>query len=164
MLIDHLVKPLVAKVMAGALAGSLILSGVLGVSLYLRGLELESAKEVIQDLADWQGDMVQAIRLASGSPETTEKTARAQVQAMGQSLLVLNGALTTANNAVDRLADEKAKAEAIAEREMRARAAAMATAERLLKELQARGQVPVAAEDMEAEVRRAQDAAYEAGL
>lgn len=155
---------LVSKVLGGALAGALVFSGVQTARLSWKTSELNSAKEVIQGLTTWQGEMVTTIRLASGSPGTTKNTAKAQVQAMGTSLVTLHNALKTSNDAVDRLAEDKRRAEAVAAREAKARAAAIAAADKLKKELRDRAQAPVAPDQMEAEVRRTQDALYEAGL
>jgi len=108
--------------------------------------------------------MVQSIGLASGNQAVTAETAQAQVQAMGTSLVTLHNALRTSNDAVDRLAEETRRAREAAAREATARAAAIATAERLRVQLQERALTPVDPSEMEAEVRRAQDATYEAGL
>lgn len=155
---------LLNKILGGALAGSLILSGILGVLLVTTRADLSGAKEVIRSLEGWQDQMVSAIGLASGNPKVTKDTAQAQVQSMGQSLIELHNALQISNNAVDRLAELRRMAEETAAREAKARAAAIRTAEGLRDELTSRSTEPVAPADMEAEVRRAQDAAYEAGL
>lgn len=152
------------KVLGGSLAGSLILSGILALLLFNANTDLSRAKEVIRSLEGWQGQMVTAIGLASGNPEVSKDTAETQVQAMGQNLIALHNALQMSNDAVDRLAEDKARAEAAAKREAKARAAAMATAERVRDELGGRGEKPVSPDHMEEEVRRAQDASYEAGL
>jgi cysteinyl-tRNA synthetase len=152
------------KVLGGALAGALILSGVQTARLSWTKSELHSAKEVIQRLEGWQGGMVQAIRLASGNAKVTEKTAQAQVQAMGTSLVSLHNALKTSNDAVDRLAEDKRRADEVAAREAKARAAAIRTAEQLRDQLRVQAQKPVAPADVEAEIRRTQDELFEAGL
>lgn len=152
------------KVLGASLAGALIFSGYLYVTKSWVEGELSSAKEVIQRLEGWQGDMVSTIRLASGNDKVTKETALAQVQALGDSLSTLNGALKLSNDAVDRLSEETRRAEEAAAREAKARAAAILTAEKLRDELNLRAGSPVSADEMEAEVRRAQDAAYEAGL
>lgn len=159
-----ILTPLKVKLLGGLLAGSLLISGGLGIALGIKGRELNSAKEVIQRLEGWQGGMVTAIRLASGNDQVTKDTAQAQVQAMGTSLITLHNALKTSNDAVDRLAEDKRRADEAAAREGKLRAAAIATAERLQKQLNQRAQAPVSPDEMEAEVRRAQDAQYEAGL
>lgn len=163
-MIKQLTTPLVSKVLGGALAGALIFSGVQTVRLGWVQSELSSAKEVIQRLEGWQGEMVTAIRLASGNDTVTAKQAQAQVQAMGTSLVTLHSSLKTSNDAVDRLAEDKRRAEAAAAREAKARAAAIAQAEKLAAQLKSRASAPVSADQMEAEVRRAQDTVYEAGL
>lgn len=151
------------KVLGGALAGSLLLSGVLGVELHMARGELNSAKEVIQRLEGWQGGVVQSIRLATGNPKVTNDTAQAQVQAMGTSLVSLNNALKSSNDAVDRLGEEKRAADLAAAREAKARAAAIATAERLSAQMKAGASKPVTQSEIEAEVRRTQTELYEAG-
>ena len=93
-----------SKVLGGALAGALIFSGIQTLRLSWSEQALSSAKEVIQRLEGWQGQMVQAIGLASGNQSVTADTAQAQVQAMGTSLTTLANALKTSNDAVDRLA------------------------------------------------------------
>jgi hypothetical protein len=156
--------PLLSKVLGGALAGALIFSGVQTARLGNAKAELLSAKEVIQHLEGWQGDMVTAIRLASGSDKVTKATAQVQVQAMGNSLVALHNSLKSSNDAVERLGEDKRRAEEAAAREAKARAAAIATADKLRDQLRVRAQAPVSADQMEAEVRRAQDTLYEAGL
>lgn len=152
------------KVLGASLVGALILSGHLYLSKSWIEADLTNAKEVIKRLEGWQGGMVQTIRLASGNDKVTKDTAQAQVQTMGDSLSTLVGALKTSNDAVDRLSEQTRRAEEVAAREAEARAAAIHTAEQLREELANRASAPVSPRDMEAEVRRAQDAAYEAGL
>jgi hypothetical protein len=156
--------PSLSKVLGGALVGALIFSGVQTVRLSLANSALGSAKEVILRLTDWQAGMVHTVQLASGSPRVTADTAQAQVQAMGNSLQTLHGALKESNDAVDRLAEETRRAREVAAREAKARAAAIRTAEQLRDQLRERAVAPVPVDQMEAEVRRAQDATYEAGL
>lgn len=150
------------KVLGGALAGALIFSGVQSFRLNRSEAALGSAKEVIQRLTVWRGEMVTTVALASGSVVTVD-TAKAQVQAMGSSLATLNGALKMSNDAVDRLADQKREAELRVASEMKARAAAIAKAQDLARQLRLSAVRPVEPEQMEAEIRRAQDLAYEAG-
>lgn len=159
-----ILKPIITKVLGGALAGSLILAGIQTLRLSWSNSALSSAKEVIQRLEGWQGQMVQSIGLASGNHAVTKDTAQAQVQTMGTALTTLTNALKSSNDAVDRLAEDKRRADETAAREAQARAAAIATAEKLRDQLNERATKPVSADQMEAEVRRAQDAAYEAGL
>lgn len=155
---------LTSKVLGGALVGALIFSGVQSARLSWRTSELNRAKEVIQGLTTWQGEMVTTVRLASGSPGTTKNTAKAQVQAMGISLATLHSALRSSNDAIDRLAEDRRRAEEAAAREAKARAAAIAVAEKLKQQLRNRAVAPVSPDQMEAEVRRTQDALFEAGL
>jgi hypothetical protein len=154
---------LTSKIFGGALVGALIFSGVQTIRLEMTQSALGSAKEVIQRLSGWQGSMVQAVSLASGT-QVTPDTAQAQVQAMGTSLQTLHTALKSSNDAVDRLAEQKRVAEEAAAREAKARAAAIAKANDLAKQLRLSAAAPVAPDEMEAEVRRAQDLSYEAGL
>ena len=72
--------PLLSKVLGGALVGALIFSGVQTLRLSWSESALSSAKEVIQRLEGWQGQMVQTVGLASGNKGVTPKTAQAQVQ------------------------------------------------------------------------------------
>lgn len=160
-LINNILGPWLSKVLGGVALGALIFSGVLWLQLSHTKSELGSAKEVIQGLEGWQGQMVTAIGLASGSKVTTT-TAQAQVQALGQSLASVKGKLDVQNKAVDQLGEEKRRAEEAAAREAKARAAAISKADSLSKDLKERA--GTAAADMEAEVRRAQDTVYEAGL
>jgi cysteinyl-tRNA synthetase len=155
--------PSLTKVLGGALVGSLLLSGVLGGLLAWKGHELNNAKEVIQRLEGWQGGIVQSIRLATGNNAVTKDTAQNQVQAMGNSLVALNNALKTSNDAVERLGEEKRAAEQAAAREAKARAAAIATAEKLSAQMKAGAAKPVSQADIEKEIRRTQDELYEAG-
>lgn len=156
--------PSMSKLMGVGLLGALIFAGVQTVRLRFANSELSNREEVIQRLTDWQGSIVQAIGLASGNPQTNATTAQAQVQAMGNSLVTLHNALKISNDAVDRLAEETRRAREAAAREASARAAAIRRADELARQLRDRAQAPVSPDQMEAEVRRAQDAAYEAGL
>lgn len=151
------------KVLGGALAGSLIISGVLGGLYAWKCSELTSAKEVIQRLEGWQGSMVTTVSLASGSKVTVE-TAQAQVQALGTSLASTKAELGKQNRAVEQLGEEKRAAEAAAAREAKARAAAIQSAQDLAKQLLDQSQSPVSSDKTDAEVRRTQDQLYEAGL
>lgn len=152
------------KVLGGSLVGALILSGVLGIALYVTSLRLTNAKEVIRNLTDWQSEMVSAVSLASGNPEVTKLTAKAQVQAIGNSLSTLNSALKTSNDAVEKLAQQRKEALARAAQAGKERAAAIKKAETLAAQLRTSAETSVSPEEMEAEVRRVQDLVYEAGL
>jgi hypothetical protein len=160
----NLAAGLLNKLLGGALAGALIFSGVQTWRLSSVNAALSSAKEVIQDLTTWRDGMVSTVRLASGSPTITAKTAQAQVQAMGTSLVTLNAALKTSNDAAERLAEQKKEAEARAAAEASARRAAIARADQLAEQLRGGAEKPVDPLEMEAEVRRVQDLAYDAGL
>jgi predicted house-cleaning NTP pyrophosphatase (Maf/HAM1 superfamily) len=148
---------ILSKILGAGLAGALILSVV-------QSVRLASAKEVIQRLEGWQGDVVTAIRLASASPEVTADTAKGQVQAMGQSLSTLNAALTKSNDLVEEMGRQKAEADSRAEAESRARAEAIKRADSLAAQLRAGASKPVSPAEMEKEVRRVQDLAYDAGV
>lgn len=118
----------------------------------------------VKQLQNWQNDMVTTVRLASGNSKVSKETARAQVQGMGNSLVVMHNAVKTQNEAITKLAAEKAEAEATAKREAAARADAIRTAKQLAKQLGEEALTPVPAQEMEQEIRRVQDLAYEAGL
>ena len=151
------------KVLGGALAGSLIISGVLGGLYAWKSSELNSAKEVIQRLEGWQGSMVTTISLASGSKVTVD-SAHAQVQALGVSLASAKTEIGRQNQSIAQLGEEKRAAEAAAAREAKARAAAIQSAQELAKQLLDQSQSPVSSDQTDAEVRRTQDQLYEAGL
>lgn len=155
-----MIRLLTTKVLGGALAGSLILSGILGVQLAFTKSELSSAKEVIQDLTSWRDDMIGSIRLATGSPDTDAKTAKMQVQALGQAHTALKETVKSQNSAIAALEQGTLRAKQAAAREASARAAAINRAEDLEAELVTR----VPRQDVEAAVREVQDMLYEAGL
>lgn len=151
-------------IMRYGLAGSLILSGVLGLLLLNARADLSQAKEVIRSLEGWQGQMVSSIGLASGNKDVTKDTAQAQVQALGNSLVDLKLAIQTSNHAVERMAEQKRQAEIAADRERAFRSAAIVSASRTRDELNGRSEKPASIQFHEEEIRLAQDAAYEAGL
>lgn len=153
---------MMTKILGGALGGALLLSGYLAISKALLVRDLKAAKEVIFNLEGWQGDMVTAIRLASGNPSVNVKSAQGQVQALGQALADAKQALKTSNEAVDRLAEATAKAQAAALRESHARSAAIKATDNLADELARRALSTE--EDVDAAVRRIQDDVYGVGL
>jgi hypothetical protein len=152
------------KILGVGMAGSLLFCGVQTIRLHIDSTELRHRKEVIQSLTAWRDDMVTTIRLASGNTKVDPDTARPQVVSMGNALVSLNTALGKQNDAVAALTQQKAEAEARADAEAKKRAAAIARADDLASQLDQSALKPVNPQDMEAEVRRAQDLTYEAGL
>lgn len=159
-----MVKLFTTKVLGYSLLGSLLLAGVLFGIIALKTSQLNSAKEVIQDLNRWRDGVVVTTRLASGNPEVTPETTVNQIQAMGNSLAALHTSLKNSNDAVDKLAEEAEQAKEKARQEAKRRAAAIREAERLAAKLERASLTPVSPEDVEAEIRRTQDELFEAGL
>ena len=145
--------------------GLLILALVtLGPALYFTRDKLFDARERVQQLTDWQFEMVDAIRLASNNPKVTTRTAKAQVQELGFIRIKLTNAIEDQNAAIVMMEQQSQAAMAAAARARKQRAAATRRAEALAQELRNRARVPAPAANMEAEVRRTQDELYEAGI
>jgi hypothetical protein len=152
------------KLLGYGLAGSLLISGGLGIALAVSNHRLSSAKEVILVLDRWQDGVIGSLRLASGNNEVTADTAQLQIAALGNSLVTLHSSLKQSNDAVDKLAEDAARAQALAQKEAQARAAAIKKADQLAAQLHAGAATSVAPEEIEAEIRRTQDELYEASL
>ncbi len=152
---------LTSKVFGGLLLLSLV---TLGPALLITRAKLSDARETIAALEQWQDDIVIAVRLASGSADTTDKTAEQQINRMGVIRIKLGEAVESQNGQIEAMQRESDAALAIADKAREERAAAIRRAEKLQTELRSRARVPAPAEDMEAAVRRSQDELYEAGL
>jgi sensor histidine kinase YesM len=124
---------------------------------------LGKANQLVDTLATWQGEVVQAVRVASGNNKVTGATTKAQIQAMGNSITVLINDVDRQNREVQRLAEQKRQAEERAEQERRARAAAIKRAQEVVGRLE-NDIAPAPPARMEEVMRRAQDLVYEEGL
>lgn len=153
---------IVSKVLGGALAGALLLSGGLTIKLAFTSHELKNAKEVISNLVEWQDGIVDTTRLASGSNEITAKTAQAQIQQLGYIRIELKNSVEIQNDAIEQLERESQLAQALVARASQQKQAAIQRADQLEKQLRNRAGVPAA--NMEQAVRQTQDEIYEAGL
>lgn len=147
---------LTSKIFGGLLVLSLL---TLGPGLLITRHRLADARETIAALEKWQDDVVIAVRLAADAP-TTDKTAVAQITALGNARRDLLAAVAAQNAAVETLRAESEAALAVAERARKERAAAVKRTEALAAELRRRPP----ADDVEAAVRQSQDELYEAGL
>lgn len=152
---------LTSRVFGGLLILSLV---TLGPALWITRGKLADARETITALEKWQDDIVIAVRLASDNPETTEKTAKDQINQLGYIRIQLKAAVDEQNAAIDALARESEAAREVAARAQKERAAALKRADSLQAELRNRARVPAPASDMERAVRETQDELYEAGL
>lgn len=152
------------RVLGGLLGGSLILAGILGLILAFKVRELNSAKEVIQGLTEWQAEMVTTVRLAAGNPDVSKETAKGQVQQLGYDLIELTSTIENQNEAIDQLAATTQQAMKRAQEEKRRRAQAIARAEQLEAKLERQALYSVPIDEMETRVREVQDQLYEAGL
>ena len=136
------------------LGGSHILAGILGILLAISQYRLSHAKEVIQGLTVWQGEMVDTVRLASGNSDTTRDTAKVQVQAMGQTIAGLHAAIQRSNDKVNELEAASKAAIDAGKATARKREAELKTTERARDEILKSGGT----------VRSIQDQVFEAGL
>ena len=152
------------KVLAGSLAGSLILSGALGVGLAVSLGQLSSAKEVIRDLTSWQATMIGSVELATGSPKLTPDAAILQLAALGQAHSALKLSVDKSNKAVADLEQKTADAKVAQQKEALARAQAVAQAHDLQSKLEEQAKTTVPADQVEARIRTLQDELYEAGI
>lgn len=154
-----------AKVLGGALAGSLILSGALGIGLAVSLSRLSSAKEVIRDLSSWQDTMIGSVGLAAGTSEKlTPDAALLQVAALGQAHTALKHSVEKSNKAIELLEKQTTDAKAAQVAEGKARAQAVAQAQNLQTRLEEQAKSTVPADQVEARIRSLQDELYEAGL
>lgn len=150
------------NLLKGALAGSLLLSVVLGGALAWSRHELSNAKEVIQGLVEWQDGVIEATRLAADSPEIAKEDVAPAIQNLGQVRIQLLNAVDKQNEAIEVLIKESEAARELAAQAQRKQQAAIRRAEDLQRQLRERANAPAA--DMEAAIRRNQDDLYEAGL
>lgn len=150
------------NLLKGALAGSLLLSVVLGGALAWSRHELSNAKEVIQSLVEWQDGVIEATRLAADSPEIAKEDVAPAIQNLGQVRIQLLNAVDKQNEAIEVLIKESEAARELAAQAQRKQQAAIRRAEDLQRQLRERANAPAA--DMEAAIRRNQDDLYEAGL
>lgn len=150
------------NLLKGALAGSLLLSVVLGGALAWSRHELSNAKEVIQSLVEWQDGIIEATRLAADSPEIAKEDVAPAIQNLGQVRIQLLNAVDKQNEAIEALVKESEAARELAAQAQRKQQAAIRRAEDLQRQMRERANAPAA--DMEAAIRRNQDDLYEAGL
>ena len=148
---------LTSKLFGGLSLGLMIAMG-------LMYLTIKHLNHEIDNLHTWQGDMVVAVKNASGNDKTTTANAKEQVYEMGKSITIMIGATKTQNDAIDALNTQRDAALAKAEAERADRAVAIAKAEDLAKQLRDSELKPVPKADVEKEVRRVQDLVYGAGL
>lgn len=148
---------LTSKLFGGLSLGLMIAMG-------LMYLTIKHLNHEIEKLHTWQGDMVTAVKDASGNDKTTTSNAKEQVYEMGKSIANMISATKTQNDAIDALNKQRDVALAKAETERANRAVAIAKADDLAKQLRDGELKPVSKADVDKEVRRVQDLVYGAGL
>jgi hypothetical protein len=150
---------LFATLQARIIGGGVLLVLVLSLFLWGKGVLNERA-----ELKDWQTSVLKATQVASGNPKLVRGDVESQIRHLGESLLNFKNQITVQNKAVDDLSVKRNEALAARDREAALRKEVIGKSQSLAQELRNSALTPVEREKRDAELRRVQDVAWEAGL
>lgn len=115
-------------------------------------------------LREWQSTTLQATQSASGNAKLVAKDVPQQIKLMGDAILNFKNQIQVQNKAVDSLEQKRKDAVAARDREVMLRKEVIQKSQSLAQELRNGAMSPVERGNLEAELRRVQDVAWEAGL
>lgn len=144
-----------AKLIAGALGVALLLAGF----LLIKGVVNER-----DNLRDWQKTVLVSTQKLSNNPKLIARDVPAQIDLVTAFVADLRTKLAVQNKAVDDLGQKRKDALAEAARQAALRKEVIAQSQSLAQQLRNEALTPVERENLEAELRRVQDLAWEAGL
>lgn len=144
-----------AKIIAGGVVALIVLAAFLAI----KGLVNDRAS-----LRDWQTTVLQATQDASHNKKLVARDVAGQVKILGDTILNFKQKIAVQNDAVASLEEKRKEALAAGDREAALRKEVIEQSQSLAKELRGQALTPVKRENLEAELRRVQDVAWEAGL
>lgn len=150
--------------MLGTLQAKLIGGGVLLVlvlSLFLWGKGVLNERA---ELKDWQASVLKTTQVASGNPKLVERDVVSQIKILGESILKFKESIAVQNESIASLSEKSKNALAARDREAALRKEVIVQSQSLARKLQNEAMTPVEREKLEAELRRVQNLAWEAGL
>ena len=150
--------------MLGTLTSKLIAGGVgflilLSAFLWFRGVLHERA-----ELREWQHSVLIETQNASNNPKLIARDVGKQIQNMGQALKDFRDTIAVQNGKVEEANKKSQDALAFAAQQAALRKEVIAQSQALTQQLRNEALTPVDKERLEAELRRVQDLAWEAGL
>jgi len=150
--------------MLGTLQAKLIGGGVLFVlvlALFLWGKGVLNERA---ELKDWQTSVLKTTQVAAGNPKLVERDVVSQIKILGESILKFKESIAVQNDAIASLSEKSKNALAARDREAALRKEVIVQSQSLARKLQNEAMTPVEREKLEAELRRVQNLAWEAGL
>ena len=150
--------------MLGTLQAKLIGGGVLFVlvlALFLWGKGVLNERA---ELKDWQTSVLKTTQVAAGNPKLVERDVVSQIKILGESILKFKESIAVQNDAIASLSEKSKNALAARDREAALRKEVIVQSQSLARQLQNEAMTPVEREKLEAELRRVQNLAWEAGL
>lgn len=116
------------------------------------------------ELRQWQASVHQTTKTASNNPKLAVTDVPAQIEVMGRAILNFKSQIVVQNKAVESLEEKRKDALAARDREAALRKEVIHKSQSLAQQLRNEALTPVERENLEAELRRVQDMAWEAGL
>ena len=149
--------------MFGTLKAKIVLGVV--IALFTFGVvHIVKLRSEYNDLLKWQSAVLQATKQATQNQKLGAKDVATQIEALGQSLLNFKNQIVVQNKAVADLTVKRDEALAARDREAALRKEVIGKSQSLAQELRNAALSPVERDKLEAELRRVQDMAWEAGL
>ncbi len=116
------------------------------------------------ELRQWQATVYQTTKDASKNPKLALKDTAPQIKIMGDAILNFKNQIAVQNKAVETLEEKHKDALAARDREVALRKEVISKSQSLAQQLRNEALSPVERGNLEAELRRVQDMAWEAGL
>lgn len=150
-----MLQTLQAKLIGGGIAFLILLSAF----LWVRGVVNE--RNQLQDEAQ---RVLVVTQTAANNPKLVMKDVPSQIQILGEAILKFKNQAAVQNKAVESLEEKRKDALAARDREAALRKEVIQKSQSLAQQLRNEALTPVDRSNLEAELRRVQDMAWEAGL
>jgi len=150
--------------MLGSLQAKLIGGGLAALALIAAFLWIKDAFDDRAELRKWQGSVLVSTQKASRNPKLIARDVPAQIDNMGAVLVSYRTNIAVQNKAVEDLEQKRKDTRAEAARQAALRKEVIQQSQSLAQQLRNEALNPVERDRLEAELRRVQDLAWEAGL
>ena len=148
-----------ATLQAKLIGGGIILAILLALFFWGKGVLDERSA-----LRDWQTTVLNVTKEASHNPKLVTRDVAGQIKILGESILNFKKSIAVQNDAIASLSEKRKEALAARDREAALRKEVIVQSQSLARKLQNEAMTPVEREKLEAELRRVQNLAWEAGL
>lgn len=150
--------------MLGTLQAKLIGGGIVFLILLAIFMWGKGVLDERSTLRDWQTTVLNVTKDASKNPKLVSRDVAGQIKILGESILKFKESIAVQNESIASLSEKSKNALAARDREAALRKEVIVQSQSLARKLQNEAMTPVEREKLEAELRRVQNLAWEAGL